>query len=55
MTHFVIKAAGELVKECSDLNGKLAFGKVIYYGIFSLFRMIRLILAVWSILMAVKI
>jgi len=29
MTHFVIKAVGQLLNECSDLNGKLTFGKFV--------------------------
>ena len=28
LTHFAIKAIGELLVQCPDLNGKLVFGKV---------------------------
>lgn len=34
LTHFVIKAASQLIRECPDLNGKLVFGKV--QNVFSL-------------------
>lgn len=30
LTHFVIKAAANLIGESSDMNGKLVFGKVLH-------------------------
>lgn len=48
LTHFAIKAVGELLKTQPDLNGKLVFGKV-KIGLFSGFPMKLSILVVWLI------
>lgn len=47
LTHFALKAVGELLKTQPDLNGKLVFGKVIT-PLFSGFHMSLLTLVVWS-------
>ena len=32
ITHFVIRACGEVLKESPDMNGKLVFGKFVPYS-----------------------
>lgn len=54
LTHFVIKAIGELLHECPDINGKLVFGKVFIILNLSSSNTKLKMFVVWLILMEVK-